>query len=85
MAGRDLRALACKHTFHIACPLACESSVPPFLCTRRVRYLVCCYVLPRYSAWVHVHVRSRAVCVYKSDLIALDDSSVNIRALTAEA
>jgi hypothetical protein len=51
------------------------------------------YTLSRVATYYGIvyvyteHDRTRCVyvCVYKSDLIALDDSSANIRALTADA
>lgn len=60
--------------------------VPLFLCVPDVRYLVCRYILPRYSRGCQCTrtLPERAVCMYKSDLIALDDSSANIRALIAD-
>jgi len=51
------------------------------------RDISCGYVLLRHSrgcSYTRMYLK-RAVWVYKSDLIALDDSSANIRALTVDA
>lgn len=82
-----LRALARKHTFHIACPLHASCRSPLFVCTRRMISRVLLRITVAL-AWVLVctdTVAARCVCAHKSDLITLDDSSANIRALTSDA
>lgn len=61
--------------------------VPPFLCVSDVISRVWLRIT-KIFAWAFVYTdvsEARCVGVYKSDLIALDDSSTNIRALTVDA
>lgn len=82
--ARDLRASARKHTFYV--PLAYESiSTRPLFSTYDIYVLLRSILCVRAYAYIYTLEHAVCVYVYKSDLIEPDDSSANIRALTANA